>query len=81
MLTLKKPFYGSNDFFVVMLIADGQLPTKPTREECSSDELDEIWEACLKCWEKNPDNRPTATGICHALVGEHFYRYIVLMSH
>ena len=70
---LKKPFHSYNELLIPYLISDGQLPAKPTKEECSRDDLDEIWKACMRCWEKNPDNRPTATGICRAVVGEHLY--------
>ena len=56
------------------LISNGQLPTKPTQEECPSDDLEEIWEVCIRCWEVNPDDRPTATEIARELVRDlNFY--------
>ena len=70
MLTLKVPFHGSNETAAAVKIRNGELPKKPTKEECPSAYLDQIWGMCMRCWAKSPNDRPKITSVIHELVGE-----------
>lgn len=60
-LTLKPPFYGTDEVAVISTIANGNLPERPSKDDCAADDLDFLWEICTQCWKKQPLTRPTAT--------------------
>lgn len=62
LLTHKMPFYHiNNDTFVMFHILRGNKPKDPMFSNDPSDaEIERfLWTICLKCWEKNPDSRPS----------------------
>ena len=73
---MKRPFHDIDETLIPTLIANGQLLDKPT-EDSWSDDVDEIWRVCKRCWEKNPDDRPTANEIARKLVGDLYWIFRV----
>ncbi|KAJ7621273.1 kinase-like domain-containing protein [Roridomyces roridus] len=68
-LTGKVPFFNIfNDAAVIFKILDGFKPERLA--ECQgSPVLDELWQLLQDCWEKNFEERPTATEIVQRLAG------------
>lgn len=62
------PFAGRSDFIVFVLVARGERPERPRGYE-GRWFTDEIWGVLELCWEKQPDDRPSAEGILTCLEG------------
>ncbi|TDL17289.1 kinase-like protein [Rickenella mellea] len=65
LITKADPYiYLSNDGAVMIAIAQGQIPLKPTIQ---GDTLDIIWPICLQCWVFWPHARPSIADILRTL--------------
>lgn len=48
-----------NDVQVLMnVVIFGKKPDKPSNDSCKINEFEDLWDLCLRCWEKGPNMRP-----------------------
>ena len=66
-ISQKLPFYHLEEFSVLAEILVGNLPKRPTVWIISRT-VNRLWGVCLRCWAKDPADRPTATQIVQTLV-------------
>lgn len=62
-LTGKHPYYNTPEQSVISKILSGRTPSRPTRRECTSFDLDILWAMCSRCWESTPGAQPTISGL------------------
>jgi serine/threonine protein kinase len=63
-ITGKRPFeHLSNDVFVMMAIANGELPPAPQGLRTMPIARQKLWELCNKCWLKDPLLRPSMSDL------------------
>ncbi|KAH7338145.1 kinase-like domain-containing protein [Rhizoctonia solani] len=63
------PYYPQcrKDFQVMSKLQQGVLPTRPTEQLKDDAYGNRIWELLVKCWNREPDNRPTAMEVFESL--------------
>lgn len=65
MHTHKQPFSHLSDFAVIVAVAlKGELPKRPTEEQCQGVQMDDdLWTLLLQCWDREPSRRPSMSEV------------------
>lgn len=65
------PWKGRNKINVILAIANGEIPPRPSLPTLHTSIPDGIWELCVECWVKLPEHRPSMAEIVNVLTRRH----------
>jgi len=60
-LSVQEPFYGQDDRTVLRQLSHGKHPERPSNMRIGLH--NDIWGLMLKCWTKNPKDRPSMSHV------------------
>jgi hypothetical protein len=70
LFTGRHPFhdlYLRGQCSVMLAVGRGEIPTRPTDNECLTETTDAIWSLIQECWQREPGTRPSMLSIIQHL--------------